>query len=103
MAAVETTLISAGTATVTPSRRLDLRPQLWCAYTGFIFPFLVLIALFGAGVLPPQSPNHTADALAAWFQHHHTFKLAGFATAAVALGLFIPLTIAMTLQLIRIE
>jgi hypothetical protein len=80
-----------------------LRPQLWCAYCGFIFPFLVLIALFGTGVLPPQSPNHSAEQIAAWYQDANTLKLAGFAGAAVGLGLLIPLTIAITLQMFRIE
>lgn len=101
MAAVET--VPTTPVPISDAPRLDLRPQLWCAYTGFVFPFLVLIALFGTGVLPPQSPHLSADALAAWYQHHHTLKLAGFATAAVALALFIPLTIAITLQMLRIE
>jgi hypothetical protein len=68
-----------------------------------VFPFIVLLALFGTGVLPAQSPNHSADAIAAWYQHHNTLKLAGFAAAAVGLGLLIPLTISITLQLARTE
>jgi hypothetical protein len=80
-----------------------LRPQLWCALCGFVFPIVVLVALFGTGVLPPQSPNHSAEAIADWYRHHNTLKLAGFAGAAVGLGLLIPLTVAITVQMFRIE
>ncbi len=77
--------------------------QLWCATCGLVFPFLVLIALFGTGVLPPQSPNHSAAQIAAWMADDTTLKLAGFAGAAVGLGLLMPLTVAITLQLLRME
>lgn len=80
-----------------------MRPQLWCAACGFVFPLLVLLALFGTGVLPPQSPNHSAEQIAAWYQQDNTLKLAGFAGAAVGLGLLIPLTVAITVQMFRIE
>jgi hypothetical protein len=63
----------------------------------------VLIALFGTGVLPPQSPNHSAVEIAAWYQDANTLKLAGFAGAAVGLGLLMPLTVAITIQMFRIE
>ncbi|WP_354701177.1 hypothetical protein DSM112329_01484 [Paraconexibacter sp. AEG42_29] len=85
------------------SLSLDVRPQLWCANCGFIFPLLVLVALFGTGVLPPQSPNHSAEQIAAWYQEDNTLKLAGFAGAAAALALLIPLTVAITIQMFRIE
>ncbi len=77
--------------------------QLACAMCGFVFPLLVLVALFGTGVLPPQSPNHSAAQIAAWMQDDSTLKLAGFAGAAVGLGLLMPLTVAITLQMFRIE
>lgn len=96
------------TATATPRAGVTLRapglkPQLWCANCGYVFPFLVLLALFGTGVLPAQSPNHSAEQIAAWYQHHSTLKLAGFAAAAVGLALLMPLTVAITLQMVRIE
>jgi hypothetical protein len=80
-----------------------LKPQMWCAMCGFVFPILVLIAMFATGVLPPQSPNHSAEQIAAWYQDGNTLKLAGFAGAAVALGLLMPLIVAITIQMFRIE
>lgn len=79
------------------------RPQLWCAACGYVFPFLVLLALFGSGVLPPPSPNAPAAETAAWYQGDSTVKMLGFAGAAVGLGLVGPLTIAITMQMLRIE
>jgi len=80
-----------------------LRPQLWCANCGFIFPLLVLVALFGTGLLPPQSPNHSAEQIAGWLQDDNTLKMAGFVGATVGLGLLMPLTVAITIQMVRIE
>jgi hypothetical protein len=80
-----------------------LKPQMWCAICGFVFPILVLIAMFGTGVLPAQSPNDSAEQIAAWYQDGNTLKLAGFAAAAVGLGLLMPLTVAITIQMFRIE
>jgi hypothetical protein len=86
-----------------PILRLDVRPQLWCAACGYVFPLLVLLALFGTGVLPAQSPNHSATEIAAWYQDDTTLKLLGFAGGAVGLGLLGPLTVAITIQMFRIE
>lgn len=79
------------------------KPQLWFTACGFVFPVLALIFMFGSGVLPPQSPNHSAVQIAAWYQHHNTLKLAGFAGTAVAVTFVAPLIVAITLQLFRIE
>lgn len=81
----------------------ELRPQVWCANCGFIFPLLVLVALFGTGLLPPQSPNDSAEQIAGWLQDDNTLKLAGFVGATVGLGLLMPLTVAITIQMLRIE
>jgi hypothetical protein len=80
-----------------------LKPQMWCAICGFVFPILALIAMFGTGILPPQSPNDSAEQIAAWYQDGNTLKLAGFAATAVAVCLVMPLTVAITLQMFRIE
>lgn len=82
---------------------LDLRPQLWCALCGFVFPLLVLVLLFGTGVLPPQSPHHSAAQIAAWYRDDNTLKLVAFAGSSAALALLIPLTVAITVQMFRIE
>lgn len=80
-----------------------LKPQMWCAICGFVFPILALIAMFGTGILPPQSPNHSPEQIAAWYQDGNTLKLAGFAATAVAVCLVMPLTVAITLRMFRIE
>jgi hypothetical protein len=79
------------------------KPQMWCAKCGYVFPIVALIAMFGTGILPPQSPNHSADLIAVWYRHHNTLKLLGFAGTAVAVTLVAPLVVAITLQMFRIE
>jgi hypothetical protein len=81
----------------------DHKTQMWCAAFGYAFPILALIAMFGSGILPPQSPNHSAEQIAAWYQDGNTLKLAGFAATAVAVTLVAPLIVAVTLQMFRIE
>jgi hypothetical protein len=79
------------------------KTQMWCAACGYAFPILSLIFMFGSGILPPQSPNHSALEIAAWYQDANTLKLAGFALTAVAVTFVAPLIVAMTLQMLRIE
>jgi hypothetical protein len=80
------------------------KTQMWFATIGgYLFPILALIAMFGSGILPPQSPNHSALQIAGWYQDGNTLKLAGFAATAVAVSLVGPLIVAVTLQMFRIE
>lgn len=55
MSTATATATAAGTRAAITLRAPGLKPQPWCASCGYVFPFLVLLAPFGTGVLPAQS------------------------------------------------
>jgi hypothetical protein len=81
----------------------NARLQVACACGGFVAPPLALLALFGAGVFPPQAAHDSAASIARFYAHHSQLKMAGLFVGFMAIALLGPLVTVITLQMLRIE
>lgn len=76
----------------------------WCVYSG---PLLMIIFMIGfwvvGGLVPPPSPNQTAQQLAAYYADNATRIRVGLIISMLAAGLTFPFTVAIFMQMRRIE
>jgi hypothetical protein len=76
----------------------------WCVYAG---PLLMIVFGIGfwavGGLVPPPSPNNSAQQIAAFYADHAIRIRIGLMISMLAAGLAFPFTVAIFMQLKRIE
>ncbi|WP_205698891.1 hypothetical protein [Conexibacter sp. SYSU D00693] len=77
--------------------------QRWAATLAFLVPPVVLLALFGTGLMPPQPANHSDAQIAAFYAEHTDLRIAGIVVSFLAIGLVGPLVAAISMQMLRVE
>jgi len=83
---------------------MDTRNESICLWSGFAFmPLYMLGFVVVAGFIPPPSPSLGADEIAAIFNGNHWSILAGMSICVVACGLYVPWSIAIFGQMLRVE
>lgn len=83
---------------------MDRTTERWCIYCG---PLLMVVFLAGfwlvGGLVPPPSPNQTAQTLAAYYADDAIRIRIGLMISMLAAGLSFPFTVAIFMQMRRIE
>lgn len=82
---------------------MNTKAQLWCALCGPAYIALLAGGLLIAGILPPHAATWSADQVAGLF-HQDPFRMRlGLNIAMYASALYIPFSVAVAMQMARIE
>jgi hypothetical protein len=83
---------------------MNTTTERWCIYTG---PLLMVVFTIGfwvvGGLVPPPSPNDTAQQIATFYAENATRIRVGLMISMLGAGLAFPFTVAIFLQMRRIE
>jgi hypothetical protein len=83
---------------------MNTTTERWCAYSG---PLLMIVFMIGfwvvAGLVPPPAPGAPAAEVAAFYAEHATAIRVGLMVAMLGAGFSFPFSVAIFLQMRRIE
>lgn len=83
---------------------MNIRNQLWCAYSGFIAMVALIVGwVFCAGFVPPPSPSDSAEEIARMFDENRTGIQVGMIICFSGCALFLLWWAAIAVQVKRIE
>lgn len=83
---------------------MDTRNESICLWSGFAFmPLYMLGFVFVAGFIPPPSPALGANEIAAFLDGNRWSILAGMMICVIACGLYVPWSVAIFGQMLRVE
>jgi hypothetical protein len=84
--------------------RAAIRNELCCGYCGYILLVGLIVGWAGFGhLLPPPSPDESANKVASWYVHHAAPLRIGLVISLFFFALLLPFWAAITVQIRRIE